>query len=168
MKIFYFGGQKSGKTSKASSKALELSKDNKPYYVATYDNSYNDEAMAERISRHIKERKDDFLSIEEPKDLVKVVKEGETYLIDCMTMFILNNMDNGLNHMKIQLNKIFELDCNVIFILNDIGNGVIPMEKYSRDFVDMSGLLGQYLAQKCDEVYEVKYSLEKRLKWKQF
>ena len=164
MKIFYFGGQKSGKTSKASAKALELSKDKKPYYVATYDNSYEDEAMSERISRHIEDRKDDFLSIEEPKDLVKVVKEGETYLIDCMTMFILNNMDDGLNHMKIQLNKIFELDCNVIFILNDIGNGVIPMERYSRDFVDMSGLLGQYLAQKCDEVYEVKYSLEKRLK----
>ena len=164
MKIFYFGGQKSGKTSKASAKALELSKDKKPYYVATYDNSYEDEAMSERIQRHIEERKDDFLSIEEPKDLVKVVKEGETYLIDCMTMFILNNMDNGIESMKEQLKQIFEIDCNIIFILNDIGNGVIPMEKYSRDFVDISGLLGQYLAQKCDEVYEVKYSLEKRLK----
>lgn len=164
MKIFYFGGQKSGKTSKASAKALELSKDKKPYYVATYDNSYNDEAMSERIQKHVDERKDDFLSIEEPKDLVKVVKEGETYLIDCMTMFLLNNMDNGLESMKKQLNQIFEIDCNIIFILNDIGNGVIPIERYSRDFVDMSGLLGQYLAQKCDEVYEVKYSLEKRLK----
>ncbi len=164
MKIFYFGGQKSGKTSKASAKALELSKDKKPYYVATYDNSYEDVAMVERIKKHIEERKDDFLSIEEPKDLVKVVKEGETYLIDCMTMFILNNMDNGLESMKKQLNQIFEIDCNIIFILNDIGNGVIPIERYSRDFVDISGLLGQYLAQKCDEVYEVKYSLEKRLK----
>ena len=164
MKIFYFGGQKSGKTSKASAKALELSGNKKPYYVATYDNSYNDEAMQDRINKHINERKDDFLSIEEPKNLSIHIKEGETYLIDCMTMFILNNMDEGLDSMKKQLSKIFAIDCNIIFILNDIGNGVIPMERYSRDFVDMSGLIGQYLAQNCDEVYEVKYSLEKKLK----
>ena len=35
MKIFYFGGQKSGKTKAGIKKALELSKDEKPYYVAT-------------------------------------------------------------------------------------------------------------------------------------
>lgn len=164
MKIFYFGGQKSGKTSRASQKALELSQTKKPYYVATYDNSYNDEAMKDRITRHIEERKDDFLSIEEPKDLVKHMKEGETYLVDCMTMFILNNMDDGYEKMKEHLKKIFLMNCNIVFILNDIGNGVIPMEKYSRDFVDLSGLIGQFLAKNCDEVYEVKYSLEKRLK----
>ena len=42
MKIFYFGGQKSGKTKAGIKKALELTLDKKPYYVATYDNSYND------------------------------------------------------------------------------------------------------------------------------
>ena len=164
MKLFYFGGQKSGKTSKASAKAIKLAGNKKPYYVATYDNSYNDKAMSDRIQRHIEERKDDFLSIEEPKDLVKVIKKDETYLIDCMTMFILNNMDKKIDSLKEQLKKIFEIDCNIIFILNDIGNGVIPMDKYSRDFVDTCGLIGQYLAKKCDEVYEVKYSLEKKLK----
>jgi adenosylcobinamide kinase/adenosylcobinamide-phosphate guanylyltransferase len=45
MKIFYFGGQKSGKTKAGIKKALELSKDEKPYYVATYDNSYGDDSM---------------------------------------------------------------------------------------------------------------------------
>ena len=164
MKIFYFGGQKSGKTSKASAKALELSGNKKPYYVATYDNSYNDEAMQDRINRHIDERKEEFLSIEEPRNLLPHIKKGETYLIDCMTMFILNNMDDGIDKMREQLKELFKIDCNMIFILNDIGNGVIPMDRYSRDFVDVSGLIGQYLAQNCDEVYEVKYSLEKKLK----
>jgi len=164
MKIFYFGGQKSGKTSKASTKALELSGNKKPYYVATYDNSYNDEAMQDRINRHIDERKEEFLSIEEPRNLLPHIKKNETYLIDCMTMFILNNMDDGIDKMKEQLEELFKIDCNMIFILNDIGNGVIPMDRYSRDFVDVSGLIGQHLAQNCDEVYEVKYSLEKKLK----
>jgi len=132
--------------------------------VATYDNSYNDEAMQDRINRHIDERKEEFLSIEEPRNLLPHIKKNETYLIDCMTMFILNNMDDGIDKMKEQLEELFKIDCNMIFILNDIGNGVIPMDRYSRDFVDVSGLIGQYLAQNCDEVYEVKYSLEKKLK----
>ena len=132
--------------------------------MATYDNSYNDEAMQDRINRHIDERKEEFLSIEEPRNLLPHIKKNETYLIDCMTMFILNNMDDGIDKMKEQLEELFKIDCNMIFILNDIGNGVIPMDRYSRDFVDVSGLIGQYLAQNCDEVYEVKYSLEKKLK----
>ena len=97
-------------------------------------------------------------------NLLPHIKKNETYLIDCMTMFILNNMDDGIDKMKNQLEELFKIDCNMIFILNDIGNGVIPMDRYSRDFVDVSGLIGQYLAQNCDEVYEVKYSLEKKLK----
>ena len=75
MKIFYFGGQKSGKTSKSSEKALELSGNKKPYYVATYDNSYNDEAMQDRINRHIDERKEEFLSIEEPRKFTSSYKK---------------------------------------------------------------------------------------------
>jgi adenosylcobinamide kinase/adenosylcobinamide-phosphate guanylyltransferase len=66
--------------------------------------------------------------------------------------------------MEKQLEKLFKIDCNIIFILNDINNGVIPIDKYSREFVDISGLIGQFLAKNCDEVIEVKYSLERRLK----
>ena len=93
MKIFYFGGQKSGKTKAGIKKALELSKDEKPYYVATYDNSYGDLSMSERINKHIIERKDDFITIEESHDLTKVIKANKTYLIDCVSMWILNNLE---------------------------------------------------------------------------
>ncbi len=163
MKSFYFGGQKSGKTSCASAKALKLAT-SKPYYIATYDNSYKDEAMKERVNRHIKQRENEFITIEEPKDLTKVIKENETYLIDCITMFILNNMPLGYEEMEKQLQKLFSINCNIVFILNDINNGVIPLEKYSREFVDISGLIGQFLAKNCDEVIEVKYCLERKLK----
>ena len=57
MKIFYFGGQKSGKTKAGIKKALELSTNEKPYYVATYDNSFGDNSMQNRIDKHIVERK---------------------------------------------------------------------------------------------------------------
>ena len=164
MKIFYFGGQKSGKTKAGIKKALELSKDKKPYYVATYDNSFGDSSMQDRIDKHIIERKDDFLSIEEPKDLTKIVKEKETYLIDCISMWLFNNLQKEENQLKNQLQEICKIDANIVFILNDVSCGVIPFDKESRRFVDYSGIIGQELVKLCDEVYEVKYGIERKIK----
>lgn len=163
-KIFYFGGQKSGKTKAGSKKALDLAQNSKPYYVATYDNSYGDVSMNERINRHISERKDDFICIEEAKDLTKVVESNNTYLIDCVSMWLLNNLLKSEDELKQQLRTICKIDANIIFILNDVSCGVIPLDSESRKFVDFSGLLGQELASLCDEVYEVKYGIERRLK----
>lgn len=163
-KIFYFGGQKSGKTKAGSKKALDLAQNSKPYYVATYDNSYGDVSMNERINRHISERKDDFICIEEAKDLTKVVEANNTYLIDCVSMWLLNNLLKSEDELKQQLRTICKIDANIIFILNDVSCGVIPLDSESRKFVDFSGLLGQELASLCDEVYEVKYGIERRLK----
>ena len=163
-KIFYFGGQKSGKTKAGSKKAIELSKDKKPYYVATYDNSYGDTSMNERINRHISDRKDDFICIEEPKDLTKIIESNNTYLVDCVSMWLLNNLEKNEENLKKQLRTICKIDANIIFILNDVSCGVIPLDSESRKFVDFSGLLGQELASLCDEVYEVKYGIERRLK----
>ena len=164
MKIFYFGGQKSGKTKAGIKKALELSKDEKPYYVATYDNSFGDDSMQNRIDKHILERKEDFITIEEPKDLTKVIEKNKTYLIDCISMWLFNNLENKEETLKIQLQEICKIEANIIFILNDVSCGIIPLDKESRRFVDFSGLIGQELAKLCDEVYEVKYGIERRLK----
>ena len=163
-KIFYFGGQKSGKTKAGSKKALELAQDSKPYYVATYDNSYGDVSMNERINRHISERKDDFICIEEAKDLRKVIELNNTYLVDCVSMWLLNKLLKSEDELKQQLRTICKIDANIIFILNDVSCGVIPIDNESRKFVDFSGLFGQELASLCDEVYEVKNGIERRLK----
>ena len=164
MKIFYFGGQKSGKTKAGIKKALELSTNEKPYYVATYDNSFGDDSMQNRIDKHIVERKEDFITIEEPKDLTKIVEVNKTYLIDCVSMWLFNNLENKEETLKTQIKKICEINANIIFILNDVSCGIIPLDKESRRFVDFSGLIGQELAKLCDEVYEVKYGIERRLK----
>jgi len=57
MKTLYFGGQKSGKSLLAERKALSLSSNEKPYYIATYDNSYDDKEMKQKIKLHKKRRK---------------------------------------------------------------------------------------------------------------
>ena len=163
MKVLYFGGQKSGKTSAASQKALELSKNKKPYYVATYDNSYNDSSMQTRIDRHLEDRVDEFLTIEEPKDLNKVIVDNNTYLVDCVSMWLFNNLGLSEEDLKQQLKDICKIDANIVFVLNDVSCGVIPFDSESRKFVDFSGLIGQELVKLCDEVYEVKYSISKKL-----
>lgn len=163
MKILYFGGQKSGKSFLASKKTLELST-NKPYYVATYDNSYNDSSMENRVNKHIKDREDSFITVEEALDLRKVIKKGETYLIDCISMWIFNNIKKDETYLLKQLEELFLIEANIIFVINDVSSGVIPFEKSSRVFVDYTGIVGQLLTKNCDEVYEAKFGLQVRLK----
>jgi adenosylcobinamide kinase/adenosylcobinamide-phosphate guanylyltransferase len=160
MKILYFGGQKSGKSLKAEQKALSLSK--KPIYVATYDKSFSDEEMRQRIKTHKTQRKDKFETIESPRDLT-FLEDDKTYLIDCLSMWILNLMDEEETLFR-ELEFLKETKANIVFVLNDVGNGVIPMQKFSRKFVDLTGKVGQVVASFCDEVYEVKFGLEVKLK----
>ena len=95
MKILYYGGQKSGKSSLAEKKTRELSKNHKPFYIATYNNSYNDQEMHERIEKHQHQRQEQFTTIEEPFYLPKVIHADETYLVDCLSMWLLNNLSKN-------------------------------------------------------------------------
>jgi adenosylcobinamide kinase/adenosylcobinamide-phosphate guanylyltransferase len=158
MKVLYFGGQKCGKSVLAEQKACALS--NTPFYIATYDNSYKDEAMQNRINKHQKHRGNFFTTIEEPKDLTEVIHVGNTYLIDCISMWIFNNLEKSEEELIAQLDTICQRDASLVFVLNDVNCGVIPFDAQSRKFVDLSGIIGQRLAKWCDEVYEVKYGLE--------
>jgi len=164
MKVLYYGGQKSGKSNLAEQKTLSLAKNQKPYYLATYDNSYNDSEMKQRISRHQKQRKESFITIEEPKELSSIMEQNKTYLIDCISMFILNTLDESEESVLNELEHICAKDANIVFVLNNVNEGVIPLDALSRKYVDRSGIVGQKLAKLCNEVYEVKLGLEFRLK----
>jgi len=164
MKTLYYGGQKSGKSLLAEQKALSLAGDEKPYYIATYDNSYGDSEMLERIEQHQSQRKEAFITIEETKNLNYIIEDGQTYLIDCMSMWLLNTLDDVLENLMDELELLSKKEAHIVFVLNDVSSGVIPLESMSRKYVDRSGIVGQKLAQLCDEVYEVKLGLESKLK----
>ena len=163
MFVLYFGGQKSGKSKLAEQKAIKLSK-TKPYYIATYDNNYGDDEMIQRVQKHQIQREDKFITIEQMQDLTKVIKENETYLIDCISMWIFNNINQNEDILLQQLSKLSKLNTNIVFVLNDIGSSIVPLEKQTRKFVDLTGTIGQKLTSFCNEVYEVKFGLERRLK----
>ena len=164
MKTLYHGGQKSGKSLLAEQKALSLSGKHKPYYIATYDNSYGDEEMQTRIKTHQSQREEKFITIEETMNINKHIKDDHTYLIDCMSMWILNTLEENMFDIMGELERLKQSKANIVFVLNDVSCGVIPLDAVSRKYVDRSGIIGQKLAQLCDEVYEVKLGLENRLK----
>lgn len=62
------------------------------------------------------------------------------------------------------MEQLEQIDCNIVFVLNEVTTGVIPFDKDSRRFVDLTGIIGQKLAKICNEVYEVKFGLTNRLK----
>jgi len=159
LKVLYIGGQKSGKSLLAEKKILSLA-EKKPYYIATYDNSFGDDEMKRRVLVHQKRRQKLFSTIEEPIYLDKVIKSGENYLVDCLSMWILNSDDK----FEEILNNVLNTDANIVFVLNDVNSGIIPDNRLSRDFVDRSGIVGQIVARACDEVYQVVVGLENRLK----
>ena len=164
MKVLYYGGQKSGKSRLAEKKALLLEQNKKPYYIATYNNSYEDKEMQERLKTHQKQRANLFETIEEPLELKKVIQENQTYLIDCISMWILNTLNEDIEKLLRELEHLGKSSSNIVFVLNNVNEGIIPLEAESRKFVDRTGVIGQKLAEICDEVYEVKLGIEGRLK----
>ena len=164
MKILYYGGQKSGKSHLAEQRALNLARDRKPYYIATYNSAYSDSEMERRVLRHKRERADRFITIEESFDFIRYIKRDETYLIDCISMWILNSLNRSEEEELISYIDRLYIDANIIFVLNSVGEGIVPLTKESRKFVDLTGLIGQKLASISDEVYDVKLGIAQRLK----
>ncbi len=163
-KILYYGGQKSGKSLLAERKILELSRPNIPYYIATYDNIYGDEEMQERITQHQSQRVGLFHTIEERFDILGVIKDDGYYIIDCISMWILNSMEMSIEELLVYLNVVSRSEATIVFVLNNVNSGIIPIDSISREYVDRSGILGQKLASFCDEVYEVKLGIGVRIK----
>lgn len=163
MKILYFGGQKSGKSSLAEAKTLSIA-EGKPYYLATYDHTYGDDEMGMRIDKHRASRGEEFITLEESRHLASVMEPHQTYLVDCISMWLLNRIEESEEALIEEIEALGRIEANIVFVLNDVGSGVIPSDPLSRRYVDLSGIIGQKLAKLCDEVYEVKLGLERRLK----
>ncbi len=166
--IFVIGGAKSGKSSFAISKAEAFS--GRKAYIATAEPL--DEEMKERIRRHRDQRGKDWQTFEEPKDMVRVLKEaGEScsaVVIDCLTLW-LSNLLHGTEEpdKKIDpfLSALREEGHPPFFIVsNEVGMGIVPDNALSRRFRDLAGRLNQAVAAIADEVYLVTAGIPLRIR----
>jgi adenosylcobinamide kinase/adenosylcobinamide-phosphate guanylyltransferase len=149
------GGQRSGKSNYAQRLALSLA--GQPFYIAT--SRVWDEEFRQRILRHQRDRGSEWMNIEEEKFLSRHQFNGDTIVIDCVTLwatnfFSDNNSDVALSlkQLKDEFDKFTAQDANFIFITNEVGLGGVSMNETQRKFADLQGWLNQYIAGKADEV----------------
>ena len=163
MKILYFGGQKSGKSLLAEQKVQTLS--STIYYIATYDNSYNDTAMQDKITKHRQRRDDKYITIEAPIDILSCIKPQNTYIIECMSMWVFNMLiHNRQDEIEYTISQLARIDANIVFVINDVSSGIIPLDSQTRQYVDINGTISQYIASICDDVYMVACGIATKIK----
>ena len=153
MKILITGAVKSGKSTNAEKRILEISKGIIPIYLATCE--IFDSEMLKRIEDHRQRRGKKFYTIEEALYLSKAIEDQKNpVLIECMTMWLNNVLHHEFSEKKIfaEIENLLALKNDLIFVLNEVGMGIIPANSLARRFSDLSGRISQKLGESCDEV----------------
>ncbi|WP_083841585.1 bifunctional adenosylcobinamide kinase/adenosylcobinamide-phosphate guanylyltransferase [Pseudovibrio sp. FO-BEG1] len=149
------GGARSGKSVYAEK--LVLSSGRRPTYIAT--GQAFDGEMEERIAHHKMQRGDLWDTVEEPLELVRVLKEHAhaecAILVDCLTLW-LSNLMHAQRDWSVELEQLravlSDLPCPVVFVGNEVGMGIVPENAMARAFRDEAGRLNQRIAEFCHYV----------------
>lgn len=164
--IFITGGQRSGKSVFAESKAKQLS--DSPIYIATA--MITDDEMAERVERHRARRGAEWRVIEAPLKLSIDGLDSETILFDSVTTFVANHLVNDSNVSAKQISADLESLINhsrarhIIFVSDEVGLGGISSNQLQRQFVDMLGDVNQAIASLSSEAWMIVSGMPLRLK----
>jgi adenosylcobinamide kinase/adenosylcobinamide-phosphate guanylyltransferase len=163
---FVAGGARSGKSRKGEELAKNLAGSSRPIFIATAEAV--DEEMTSRIKKHQDDRGTAFDLVEEPKNLTKALKDVDadaTVLIDCLTLWLSNNMmGDGTDTNQSVIDAARARKGATIFISNEVGEGIVPMHPVSREFRDLSGIMNQQFAEAADKVYFMKFGIAQELK----
>jgi adenosylcobinamide kinase / adenosylcobinamide-phosphate guanylyltransferase len=161
------GGARSGKSRYAERLVLEGGL--APVYVATAEAI--DEEMAARIAAHRARRRAHWRTIEEPLDLVAVLRKecgpGRAVLVDCLTLWLTNLMvaDRPVPaEIERLVATLAHLQGALVLVSNEVGLGVVPTDPMARTFVDHTGWLHQRIAEQADVVVLMAAGLPLHLK----
>lgn len=171
--IFILGGTRSGKSDYGLKLAESI--DGKRLYLATALGL--DSEMRERIAKHQKQRDKKWTTIEEPIQIIDVIKGNKDYnviLLDCLTLWLSNLMHEkigGRGQESGDRKKIGNListckksNTNIIVVSNEVGMGIVPDNSLARQFRDIAGFANQKMAETADEVWFVVSGIAMRMK----
>ncbi|NIG52070.1 bifunctional adenosylcobinamide kinase/adenosylcobinamide-phosphate guanylyltransferase [Chitinophaga sp. Cy-1792] len=149
------GGVRSGKSRYAQT--LALSHSPSPVYVATA--RIWDEDFAERVQRHKDDRSAAWINYEEERYISRLPLEGQTVLIDCVTLWLTNlfedsshRLEPALETIKAEIDAIHQKAGTYIIVTNEIGMGIHGQTVTARKFADLQGWTNQYIARLADTV----------------
>lgn len=165
--IYISGGERSGKSGFAQRMAEELS--DAPVYLATA--RCWDEEFRQRIDKHKEARGDEWSTIEEERELSKHNLAERVVMMDCVTLWLTNifcdeeyDARATLDAARKEWDRFIDQEFTLIVVSNEIGGGVIPMERSTRQFVDLQGSMNQYIASIADEAYTLISGIPLKLK----
>lgn len=158
MITFITGGVRSGKSRYAQEYAKGLT--DAPLYVATARRWKDDASFEARIQRHQAERGPEWRAYEEEKYVNTLPLEGETVVIDCVTLWLTNffldhneNAEAALAEFQQQVDHLVSLPAQVIIISNEIGMGLHADTAMGRKFTDLQGWANQYIAARATRAF---------------
>ena len=177
---FVLGGARSGKSSWAEARALEMERSGSSVvYLATCEYRADDAEMCNRIARHRSRRPSAWSTVEEPygiEDVVASLEAGSVVLVDCLSLWVSNLLlitpeqgDSGtadavLGRVRVYLDAAKRSAGDVIVVSNETGCGVVPSSHLGRLYRDILGWANQEAAQAADEVWFLVAGLPQRLK----
>jgi len=164
---FVIGGTRSGKSS-FSQKLAEQNSD-KPVYLAT--SRIWDADFKKRVDRHRSDRGDQWITIEEEKQLHKIDLEGKTVVLDCITLWLTNiyhdfdyDLDQSLTLAKEIWDQFIKKEMHLIVVSNELGMSIHPESEVARKFTDLQGWMNQYIASNSDNVYTMTAGIPVKIK----
>lgn len=177
--IFITGGIKSGKSRFAEQTAAET--DRRVLYIATA--LAGDREMEAKINLHRERRPDNWVTVEEPLNIKKVLREyGDSFdviLLDCLTMLITNHLfrqpeqksedqpareqnhpNEGTCHEIIREIEQTAIEAknvkaDVIVVSNEVGLALVADNALGRKFQELVGTANSMFAKAADTVYLV-------------
>lgn len=172
--VLISGGIRSGKSSFALKKAKELP--GKKVFLAVAQPI--DKEMIERIKRHQQERGSQWVTIEEPLEIAKklkeLIKDHQVILVECLTTWVGNMLYHIQNKDLIeerfkQLTKLLKQNlkkkmANIFIVTNETGLGIVPDNLLAREYLELLGKLNQMIVEISDEVYFMIAGLPLKLK----
>lgn len=172
------GGARSGKS--AYAERLVAGSGRPAVYLATA--TAGDAEMAERIAAHRARRGPAWTTVEEPLELVRLLRDGgilarytgedpesdrPAILVDCLTLWLSNLMHAGRDveaEAAALCAALREADAPVVLVSNEVGLGLVPDTPLGRRFRDAQGRLNQQVAAAVPSVVFVAAGLPLALK----
>jgi adenosylcobinamide kinase/adenosylcobinamide-phosphate guanylyltransferase len=118
--------------------------------------------MRVRIARHVTERGQEFVTLEEPLALPERIASAQGFdvaVIDCLTLWLSNLLLRGdgeeqaLAAVEALVGAMHAAPFATIVVSNEVGMGLVPETPLGRLFRDVSGLAHRLVASRSAEIY---------------